>query len=78
MPSRTDWPKWAETLSHFKLQGLASWLLEAGSPLRLLSAQLLYIGQPFIGGNHLKSIAHMLENEDETEAFLHYLQQGSA
>jgi hypothetical protein len=38
-----------------------------------LSAQLLYIGQPFVGGKNIAAIAHMLEDEDETEAFLYYL-----
>ena len=73
MQSRADWSQWAESLRRFKLDGLASWLLEAGSPLTLLGAQTLYISQPFIGGNKLESIAHMLEEEEETQAFAHYL-----
>jgi hypothetical protein len=55
------------------MDGLASWLLEAGSPLTVLGAQALYISQPFAGGNNLESIAHMLEDEDETQAFVSYL-----
>jgi len=73
MQSRADWSQWAESLRRFKLDGLASWLLEAGSPLTLLGAQTLYISQPFIGGNKIESIAHMLEEEEETQAFAHYL-----
>jgi hypothetical protein len=73
MPSHTDWSKWVEALHRFKLDGLASWLLEAGSPLKLLGAQALYISQPFVGGKQLESIAHMLEDEEETQAFVHYL-----
>jgi hypothetical protein len=73
MQSRADWSQWAESLHRFKLDGLASWLLEAGSPLTLLGAQTLYISQPFLGGNKLESIAHMLEEEEETQAFAHYL-----
>lgn len=73
MPLRTDWSKWIETLRRFKLDGLASWLLEAGSPLNLLGAQALYIGQPFVGGKQLEAIAHMLEDEKETQTFIHYL-----
>ena len=73
MQSRADWSQWAESLRRFKLDGLASWLLEAGSPLTLLGAQTLYISQPFVGGNKLESIAHMLEEEEETQAFAHYL-----
>ena len=73
MQSRADWSQWAESLRRFKLDGLASWLLEAGSPLTLLGAQALYISQPFVGGKQIESIAHMLEEEDETQAFAHYL-----
>jgi len=73
MQSRTNWSQWAESLRRFKLDGLASWLLEAGSPLTLLGAQMLYIGQPFVGGKQIEAIAHMLEEDEETQAFAHYL-----
>ena len=73
MPSRTDWRVWAEALRRLNLHGLASWLLEAGSPLRLLGAQALYISQPFLGGKNMEAVARMLENEDETQAFIQYL-----
>lgn len=73
MQSRADWSKWAETLRRFKLDGLASWFLEAGSPLSTLGVQMLYVSQPFVGGKQITSIAHMLEDEQETQAFVHYL-----
>jgi hypothetical protein len=73
MPLRTDWSKWIETLHRFKLDGLASWVLEAGSPLKLIGAQALYISQPFVGGKQLNAIAHMLEDDEETQAFVQYL-----
>ncbi len=73
MPLHTNWSKWVEALHRFKLEGLASWFLEAGSPLKLLGAQALYMGQPFVGGGQLEAIAHMLEDEEETQAFANYL-----
>jgi len=73
MPLNTDWSKWVETLRRFKLDGLASWFLEAGAPLKLLGAQALYISQPFVGGKQLEAMASMLEDEEETQAFIHYL-----
>jgi len=73
MQSRADWSHWAESLRRFKLDGLASWLLEAGAPLTLLGAQALYIGQPFLGGKQLNSFAYMLEEEEEVQAFARYL-----
>jgi len=76
MQSRADWLSWAETLRRFKLDGLASWFLEAGSPLSVLGAQMLYVSQPFVGGKQIDMLAHMLEDEDETRAFVHYLRGG--
>ncbi len=51
-------------------------MLEAGSPLTLLGAQALYIGQPFLGGKQehsWKSFAHMLEEDEEVQAFTRFL-----
>jgi hypothetical protein len=73
MQSRADWSTWAETLRRFKLEGLASWFLEAGSPLSTLGAQMLYVSQPFLGGKQINMLAQMLEDEQETEAFVRYL-----
>jgi hypothetical protein len=73
MQSRSEWSKWAESLRNLKLDGIVAWLLEAGAPLTILGAQALYISQPFVGGNKIDSLAQMLEQEDETQAFAQYL-----
>jgi hypothetical protein len=73
MQSRPEWSSWAETLRRLKLDGLASWLLEAGAPLTVLGAQALYISQPFLGGKTWNSFARMLEEGEETQAFARYL-----
>ena len=73
MQSRSEWSKWAESLRNLKLDGMVAWLLEAGAPLTILGAQALYISQPFVGGNKIDSLAQMLEQEDETLAFVQYL-----
>jgi hypothetical protein len=76
MQSRADWSHWAEALRRLKLDGFASWLLDAGAPLTLLGAQALYIGQPFLGGKRASSwnsFAQMLEQEEEVQAFARYL-----
>ena len=73
MQSRADWSQWAESLRRFKLDGLASWLLEAGAPLTLFGAQALYASQPFVPGEKVMALAHMLEEEAETGAFTRYL-----
>ena len=69
MPSpREDWIRWAETLRRYQADGFATWLLDAGKPLALFTAQLLYWGQPFLGGT-ARSMGQMLESDDETKAF---------
>jgi hypothetical protein len=74
MQSRADWSHWAESLRRFKLDGLASWLLEAGAPLTILGAQAIYLSQPFLGGKEWNSFALMLEHDEEVQAFARYLQ----
>ena len=73
MQSRADWSQWAESLRRFKLDGLASWLLEAGAPLTLLGAQALVVSQPFLPEGKINALAQMLEEDDETQAFVRYL-----
>jgi hypothetical protein len=55
------------------LDGFVAWLLEAGSPLTVLGAQAIYMSQPFLGGDKTNALAHMLEEETETQAFTRYL-----
>ncbi len=73
MQSRSEWSKWAEALRRLKLDGFTAWLLEAGGPLTVLGAQAVYLSQPFMGGNKLDSLARMLEEDEETQAFARYL-----
>jgi hypothetical protein len=55
------------------MDGLVAWFLEAGAPLTVIGAQLIYLTQPFIGGNDSKGIAQMLEQEEESSSFARYL-----
>ena len=73
MQPRSEWSEWAESLRRLKLDVVAAWFLEAGGPLTVLGAQAVYLGQPFLGGKKLDSLAHMLEEEEETQAFARYL-----
>ena len=47
-------------------------MLDAGRPLALLSAQLLYIGSPFLGADAGR-LADLLESDEESAVFAHYL-----
>ncbi len=74
MPS-VVWTKWAETFSRFNMEGLVAWLLEAGEPLILVGAQLLYFGQPLFGSEGITDLAHFLEDKEKTRAFAAFLRK---
>jgi hypothetical protein len=73
MQPRSQWSKWAESLRRLKLDGFAAWLLEAGGPFTILGAQAVYFSQPFLRGEKLDSLAQMLEEDEESQAFARYL-----
>jgi hypothetical protein len=70
--SRVHWPQWVEVLRHYQLDGIVSWLLDAGRPLAILSAQVLYMGQPFLGES-AEELAKTLESDDEARAFASFM-----
>jgi hypothetical protein len=73
---RDHWLRWAGTLRRYQLDGFARWVLDAGKPLAILSAQVLYIGRPFLGEN-ADALARTLESEDELHAFVSFLDEGA-
>ena len=72
---REDWLQWAETLRRYQADGFVSWLLEAGRPLAILTAQVLYWGRPFLGDG-AQSLGQMLESDEEARAFAELLNGG--
>jgi hypothetical protein len=75
--SRTHWPEWAGILRRYQLDGIASWLLDAGRPMAILSAQVLYMGRPFLGEG-ADALARTLESDEEARAFASYLEGSEA
>jgi len=77
--SRASWSKWATFLRRHGLENLAVWALEASGPLATLGAQVLYLGgpllQPALSTRQIDSLAGLLENQDETRAFIAFLQE---
>ncbi len=73
---REDWIRWAETLRRYQADGFVSWLLEGGRPLAVLTAQVLYWGQPFLGDTAW-SVGQMLESDEEARAFTEVLNGGA-
>ena len=68
-----EWPHWAAVLQHYHLDQLTAWVLDAGGPFALLTAQALYFFYPFMPSGQIKVLTSMLEEEEEMHAFIRYL-----
>ena len=77
--ARSAWPVWAEFLRRHRLENLAAWALEAGGPLTVLGAQVLYIGGPLLRtalpDQQRDALAGLLEDRDEALAFTAFLRE---
>jgi len=69
----SEWDNWAQILQQNHLTGLFSFLLTAGSPLRILFAQLFYLADPFFPGKRIQAFGKMLESPSNSENFLNFL-----
>ena len=75
---RSYWPKWAEPLRRYQIDSFVASLLEVGGPLPLLSAQALYFTRPFFGGEQVNALASTLESDEESRAFVAFLDEERA
>lgn len=70
---------WAGRLRQWRLHQFAAALLEAGGPLKLIGAQLVFISQPLFSAlltnDHLDALAEMLEKPDRTNQFIEFLRE---
>jgi hypothetical protein len=77
--SRAYWSFWAQKLHVLGVSGLAAALLDGTGPLRLLAAQLVHAGTPFIGASRAneqwQALAAMLEDKDESQQFVSFLRE---
>lgn len=73
------WHTWAETLNNWGIKDLIATILEALGPLNVLGAQFVYLGQPFLDplfpNGDLDVLADLLEDPQETQAFIAVLRQ---
>ena len=73
------WQEWARKLNQWGLAGPAVALLQAAGPLRILAAQVTYLGQPFMDPflkrDMLNVLANTLESDSEAHSFIAYLRQ---
>ena len=72
---RSFWMGWAHFLQRWGLDDFAALLLESLGPLKILVAQLVYVGQPLLGNNSWQAAAHLLEDEEESMTFAAFLRQ---
>ena len=73
------WRSWASRLRCWGIGGGTATLLEVAGPLTLLASQVVYLGQPLLGGwlsgGKLTALARMLEDPNKTQVFIHYLRE---
>ncbi len=73
------WRGWAKFLHRWGLEEVVAALLEALGPLTLVGAQAVYFSQPFLGAllpdRQIAALAQVLEDRQETEAFVLILRE---
>jgi len=79
---RHIWRVWSRALHRWGLNTFAAWLIEATTPVHVLGAQMVYIGQPllslFVSQDHTRSLAQILEQPDEARSLVQFLQEEPA
>lgn len=74
------WKIWIRHLKQWGMQEFAASVLEAAGPINLVGAQLVYVSQPLLDGifpaDHLRAFAGLLEEPEQTEAFVKTLRGG--
>ena len=78
MKNRSESERVADLLQKYNLQNIATLLLELAGPFRYLAAQVMYVIEPFVGGqvNLAHDLAVVLEDEEKVEDMLVKLREG--
>ncbi len=73
------WRIWAANLQRWGLGEFAASFLEASAPLNLVGAQAVYVSQPaldwLLPREHSTELAHLLEETQNTQAFISLLRE---
>lgn len=76
------WQDWHERLKSLEIHEVVAAVLEAGGPLSLIGAQLVYFGQPLLRGfvpdEKLHALASLLEDREALQIFIHHLREVEA
>lgn len=77
---RTYWPAWVRFLHRWGVSEPFAALLESTGSLKLLFAQVVYLGQPLFGSDLQKwqALANLLENEAESRSFAAFIREEEA
>lgn len=71
------WPTWAQFLHDKGATEFVAALLEGAAPLRIIAAQLMYAGTPFLGSRPAvqkwRAFANLLEDPVKTASFVSFL-----
>jgi hypothetical protein len=75
------WRTWADSMRKLGINDFIAAILEAAGPLTILAAQFIYLGQPLVVHQRLyaslTAMAGMLEDTQETQAFICLLREES-
>ncbi len=74
---RKDWQAWVRTLRRYQLDSLVGWLIDAGRPFAFLSAQIMYMATPFVGGAAAR-VGQLLESDEDSRDFARLLASDSS
>jgi hypothetical protein len=74
-----EWETWARQLKRWGLSRFAATLLESGGAFATLAAQSVYISKPlantWISDSRLSSLANLLEDPEQGNAFANLLRE---
>ena len=68
-----DWNDWARYLQRNHLIEMFKFLLDASGPVRIIAANTLWMIQPFIQNVTVTELGKILEDQDQSKAFLDFI-----
>lgn len=71
--SGENWDQLVQFLHQKKITGIFQFILEAGSPIKILISQSFYLITPFLQNNYWEKLAEIIENPKTAFEFLEYL-----
>jgi len=68
-----NWKNWAHYLQQNHLLGLIKFFLEASGPIKIIVANSIWMFQPFLQSSILPQIGNILEDKEQSTAFLEFI-----